>query len=205
MAHVLMVEAYVRQLLAARFGERASVEFDGGRPVFCLPGPAEPFVRVVGVRGRGLRVEVTATAAVQVRPSAALLEHLNDVNASLPYARVFLDEDRVVVQDTLLGDGVDREALDNAVDVVVWVARVHGPELAEAGGGQATVPAGDRVRDDAAGEPGGQSSANGRGSADTDAAATTDASGPRGAARTVPVDGEVASHATAAVSAAGYL
>lgn len=139
MAHAQMVEVYIERLLAERFGEALQVGTQGGRSVFVVPLPAAPLVRVVGTTGNGMRVLVTAAVAFEVTVSPALLGAMNDVNAELPYGRVFVVGDEVMVEDTVLGRCVDPASLHNAIDVVCWAVKAHGSALAEVGGGRAAL------------------------------------------------------------------
>jgi hypothetical protein len=135
MAHPRMVDAYVRELLGEAFGDEVRVD----RHAYILPLEARPVVEVVPAGGNALRVQVAAPVADGVAGVPELFEALNEVNARLPYGRVFLAGDRVWAEDTVLGESVDRPLLDNAIHFVSWVVTAHGPALAEAGGGQPTL------------------------------------------------------------------
>ncbi len=197
MAHAGMVEVYVEQLLAERFGEALRVGTEGGRSVFVVPLPAAPLVRVVGTTGNGLRVLVTAAVAFEVTVSPALLEALNDVNERLPYGRVFVVGDEVMVEDTVLGRCVDPASLHNAIDVVCWVVEAHGAALAQVGGGRAALS--DDVEEE---DP----RADARGGAHPPSAeATPEAVAAHGPAGQATVTGGVPAGTPGAVNAAGYL
>jgi hypothetical protein len=141
-----MVDAYVRELLDEAFGDEVQAE---GRS-YILPLEARPVVEVVPAGGKALRVQVAAPVAYDVTAGPALFEALNEVNARLPYGRIFLAGDRVWAEDTVLGESVDGVLLDNAIHFVCWVATAHGPALAEAGSGQASVADGGTDREKAA-------------------------------------------------------
>jgi hypothetical protein len=132
MAHPRMVDTYLRELLRQAFEDGLGVE---GR-VYLLPLRAEPVARVIGDAGNGLRVQVTARVATGVTVGPELYAALNEVNVGLAYGRVFVIDDTVWVEDTVLGEQIDRHLLDNAVSHVCWVTRAHGPDLAAAGAGR---------------------------------------------------------------------
>jgi hypothetical protein len=194
MAHPRMVDAYVRELLDEAFGGEVRVE---GRS-YILPLDAAPVVEVVPAGGNALRVLVAAKVAVDLTATPALLEALNQVNAALPYGRVFLVEDRVFVEDTVLGECIDRVLLDNAIHFVSWVVAAHGAALAEAGGGRpataddADPTVNDEVADVAAPAAGHLNAADGLADPTAGLIATS-------AGGAVPADAPVA------VNAAGYL
>ena len=197
MAHAGMVEVYVEQLLAERFGEALRVGTEGGRSVFVVPLPAAPLVRVVGTTGNGLRVLVTAAVAFEVTVSPALLEALNDVNERLPYGRVFVVGDEVMVEDTVLGRCVDPASLHNAIDVVCWVVEAHGAALAQVGGGRAALSDDVEEEDPRADARGGAHPLSGEPAPEAVAAHN-----PAGQAT---VTGGVPAGTPGAVNAAGYL
>jgi hypothetical protein len=194
MAHPRMVDAYVRELLDEAFGDEVRAEGRG----YILPLEAAPMVEVVPAGGNALRVLVAAKAAIDVSATPALLEALNEVNATLPYGRVFLLEDRVFVEDTVLGECVDRVLLDNAIHFVSWVVAAHGPALAEAGDGRPVTgddddpTASDEVTDVAGPAAGRPNAVDGL--ADTTAGLIATSAG-----------GAVPADAPVAVNAAGYL
>lgn len=135
MAHPRMVDTYLRELLDRAFDTGVEVE---GR-AYILPLRAAPVVQVIGDAGNGLRVQVTARVATGVSVGLELYAALNEANAGLAYGRVFVIDDTVWVEDTVLGEQLDRSLLDNAISLVCWVTRAHGAELAAAGGGHPTL------------------------------------------------------------------
>ena len=135
MAHPRMVDTYLKELLNQAFDTGIEVE---GR-VYVLPLRAAPAAQVIGDAGNGLRVQVTARIATGVSVGLELYAALNEVNAGLAYGRVFVTGDTVWVEDTVLGEQLHRSLLDNAISLVCWATRAHGPELAAAGGGHPAV------------------------------------------------------------------
>jgi hypothetical protein len=158
MAHPRMVDAFLRELLGAEFGDAVEVHGRG----YILPFPARPVVEVAPGHGNGLRVQIGAPVAVDVTAGPALYEALNDVNARLPYGRVFAQDHHVLIQDTVLGESLDGPQLDNAVRFVSWVVETHGPDLAVAGGGRPALddPDGAAAADPAEGAAPGAGPAN---------------------------------------------
>jgi hypothetical protein len=136
-----MVDAYSASSSARRSVTRSR----SSGHAYILPLGRRPVVEVVPAGGNALRVQVAAPVAVDVAAGPALFEALNEVNARLPYGRVFLAGDRVWVEDTVLGESVS-PLLDNAIHFVSWAVTGRTvPDLAEAGGGPAPA---DRRRTD---------------------------------------------------------
>jgi hypothetical protein len=190
MAHPRMVDAFVRELLDAAFGGDVGVQ---GRR-YILPLAARPVVEVVPATGHALRVRVAAPVATHLAAHRDLLEELNEVNADLPYGRVFLVDGRVWVEHTVHGATVDGEVLENAVDVVCWAVRTLGDRFAAAGHGRPAVtadPHGARGQGDATPAPG---RANG-----------VDVGEPATQLQLTPTGDEPLTDAPVAVNAAGYL
>jgi hypothetical protein len=145
MAYARMLDAFVRELLHDYFGD--DIRVDGND--YVIPFDAEPRIRVVEGSGPTLRIAVVALVAEQVTVTPDLLADLNDLNLSLPYGRLVLVEDRVLVQMMVLGESLDWPQLENALRFTDWVARHHGPDLAHQHGGfaptepQPPLPLGD--------------------------------------------------------------
>ncbi len=146
MAHARMVDAFVRDLLNDFFD--GDVEGEG--PRYRLPLPVRPVVQVVPGAGNGLRVQITTSVAHDVASGPDLFAALNDANAQLPYGRLFVVDGRVLMEETVLGETVDEESLDNAIRVVAWAARRFGEPLAAAGGGTPALDLEPTAADDAA-------------------------------------------------------
>ena len=134
MAHTAMVAAYLRELLDDLFGEDVVVQDN----THILPLAEEPQVRVVPGDGHVLRVEVRAPVARDVEPTPELFVALNDINAGLPYGRVYLIEDVVGVEKTVEGDELTFNSLDNAIRFCCWVVNAYGPDLVADFGGRTT-------------------------------------------------------------------
>ena len=135
MAHAAMVDSYVRELLGELFGELAG----DGQGGYLIPLPEGQRVRVVRASGVWLRVLADAVVLDGVEPSGELFGALNAVNAELPYGRVFWADGQVVVEHTVLGDGVDQGQLDNAIRFAGWVVSEYGPDLAHRFGGSSSA------------------------------------------------------------------
>lgn len=133
MAHAQMVDCFVRELLRRTFDEVSS---DGLG--YDLPLPAGQHVRVVG-HGQVLRVLVAAVAAEGLAPTFELLEAVNHLNSQLPYGRVWVEDGRLLVEQSLLGDTLEWVQLDDAIQFVGWVVTNHGVELARRFGGESVA------------------------------------------------------------------
>lgn len=132
MAHGAMVDSYLRDLLADRFGDDVTVRDS----TYVLPLDAVPRLRVVRGERHVLRVETAAAVALDVEPTPELCVALNEINASIPYGRVFLAGDVVIVEHTVEGDELTENALDNAIGFVCWVVDAYGSDLVEDFGGR---------------------------------------------------------------------
>lgn len=120
MAHPRMVDSYLRELLEDGF-EEVTPAREGGYEV-----PGEPRVRLL-VTGSGpsLRVLAIAVLAEEVEPTPQLLARINDINAGLPYGRLFVHDGEVVVEESIQGDSLSETLLDHAVAFTRWAANTH--------------------------------------------------------------------------------
>lgn len=133
MATVRMLDAFVRELLHDYFGDDVLADGDD----YVIPLDALPRIRVVAGTGPTLRVAATALVAERLTVTPDLLAQLNEINLSLPYGRVVLADDRVLVQTMVMGETLDWPQLENALRFTDWVARTYGPDLAHTHGGHA--------------------------------------------------------------------
>jgi hypothetical protein len=133
MAHARMLDAFVRELLHDYFGDDVLADGDD----YVIPLEALPRIRVIAGTGPTLRVAATALVAERLTVTPDLLTDLNDINLGLPYGRVVLVDDFVLVQTMVMGETFDWPQLENAIRFTDWVARAHGPDLAHRHGGLA--------------------------------------------------------------------
>lgn len=97
MAYVDLARSHVKECLREAFElPTLSVDDDGDVPF--AHGTA---VYYVTVRSDGKRVKVWANAVVGVKRTAALQREINEVNAGLELARVYLVQDRLVIEGVL--------------------------------------------------------------------------------------------------------
>ena len=132
MAHAAMVDTWLRHLLELRFGD----DLDERDELYLPPLACEPRVRVVPGAGHALRVEVAAAVARDVHVCPELFETLNEVNLGLPYGRVYLVDEVVVVEHTVAGEDLTGDDLDNALRFVAWVVDQYGLALVDDFGGR---------------------------------------------------------------------
>ena len=133
MAHARMLDAFVRELLHDYFGDDVLVDGDD----YVIPLDALPRIRIIAGTGPTLRVAAAALVAESVTVTPDLLTDLNEMNLSLPFGRVVLADDRVLVQTMVMGETLDWLQLENAIRFTDWVARTYGPDLAHTHGGYA--------------------------------------------------------------------
>lgn len=123
MAHPPMVDSYLRELLA-----ELDVEVEATDLGYELAGEPRIRLAVVGT-GRALRVLGVALVADQVEASSALLEHINEVNAALPFGRLFWQRGEVLVEESVLGGALTAALLDHQLAFLRWAARSQDEEL----------------------------------------------------------------------------
>ena len=111
--------AYVERLLMEQFGVRELL-VDGDGDVPFHRGSSACWV---SVETRGpLAVRVWAVAAGGLRPTAAVLREVNDLNGCAGLAKVVLEHGRVVVELRLPADQVTRRSLERACGHVLGLA-----------------------------------------------------------------------------------
>lgn len=104
-------------------------------------GTAACFVRVED--DDPVLVRVWAYAVVGARPTAKLLQELNDVNRRSRTAHAYFGDGFVVVEQALHAAGVDRDTLSQACLAAGTVADDIGAMIAAVHGGTTPFPAGD--------------------------------------------------------------
>ena len=128
-----MVRAYVETLLEELIGsEKVTPDHDGDYPVRYKS--ALYFVRLIG--DTDPVVQVFSRAVTDLKGSAKLYERLNEINATIRFARIFYVAGQVLVESDLIGQTVDREEFDAAARAVATITDHFGPLLVEAFGGR---------------------------------------------------------------------
>lgn len=80
-------------------------------------------------------VQVFSTVLRDVKRSSKLLQAVNDINANIAFARVYVVEHQIVVATELVAETLDAEELGNACNIVGRIADKVGSDLhAEFGG-----------------------------------------------------------------------
>ena len=130
--------AFVERLLMAEFEtDELTVDADGDVPFHC--GSAACWV---GIETRSaMAVRVWAVAAEGIRPTAAALREVNDLNLRAGLAKVVLVGGRVVVELRLPADQVSAGSLSRACRHVVGLADEVGVLFAGVFGGSTPYPA----------------------------------------------------------------
>ncbi len=133
MAKREMVENHVEKLLEHITGKDDLKRNEAGDWPFGL----ERGVMYVGVRGeKDANVQVWGVAAVEVPESPELYKHLNDTNNQVEFTRALYRDGEVVIATELVGESLDIEELQVAVDRVASGADHFGPKIVEACGGR---------------------------------------------------------------------
>lgn len=124
-----MVRTYVRHLLEEEFGEDLEVLGDG---IYDVPVGVGVRVVVVDSNERSRRVLITAPVIEVDGPTWDVLEALNELNATTPYGRYFVDGDGdVMVEDTLLAAALEPTSLFGSIAFVAWARRSQAEFLVE--------------------------------------------------------------------------
>lgn len=120
MANVEMLRPYVEQKVAELLGvEKVNVDDNGNIPIrsgsaVCfarlLEGPTGPMFRVFSPLLQG------------VKPTPALLERLNAMNADVPYVRFFHIEDVVYCSTDLVAENMQREEIEHVLSAITFNA-----------------------------------------------------------------------------------
>jgi hypothetical protein len=109
------VESTLKELLGL---EQLQVEADGTIPI--RRGSTAVFVRLPDEEPPTLHIFSPMLQGVSASPT--LFERLNEINAGMRFARVFLVEDKVIVATELRAETLDKEEVATAVDVVSGAA-----------------------------------------------------------------------------------
>ena len=128
-----MVRAYVESLLERLIGQdHVTADDDGDYPVRYKN--ALYYVRVVGDGDPVVQVFSVAVSGIARTPE--LLEELNTINSTITFARIFWVRDQVLVENELVGEGVEPADFDNACRAVATITDHFGPLLAATFGGK---------------------------------------------------------------------
>jgi hypothetical protein len=138
MAKKEMVEAHVQNLLCRITGQDSVKRDSDGDWPFAL-NRAFMYVRVVG--DTDPVVMVIGVAANQVAESSDLFKQLNEINNEIQFSRAFWESGTVYVAIELVGESLDIEELQNALDRVASGADFFGPKIVDLCGGETPTPA----------------------------------------------------------------
>ena len=133
MAKREMVEAHVENLLKRITGNEQLRRDDDGDWPFGLKHSVM-YVRVSG--DTDPTVNVFGVAAHSVPEGPELFKMLNDLNGTVQFSRAMWRKGEVVIATELVGESLDIEELQMAVDRVSAGADHFGPQIVEACGGE---------------------------------------------------------------------
>jgi hypothetical protein len=125
---------------------RVTQDPDGDYPF--RQGPAACWVQVCA--GDPVLIKVFGVAATGIRRTTKLLTELNEINNRAGTTHVVWTGGTVLVQQTLLAEGVDRVTLGHACTAVGSLAADIGPLTAAMFGGATPFPVGDEQREEGA-------------------------------------------------------
>jgi hypothetical protein len=142
---VQWLRAHVRQCLQEMW-DVGRVEIDNDGDIPFRAGVAAGWISAVA--GEPPLIRVWAHAAFGVKPTAAVLREINDINRRSRTAHVYWADGLVVVEQTLHADGVDVATIEQAWRAVCVVANDLGPMLAAVHGGATPFPTEEEPVDD---------------------------------------------------------
>lgn len=139
MSFVDLAKSHVRECLREGF-ELPSLMVDDDGDVPFSHGTARYYVTV---RQDGLKVKAWATAVYGVKPSAAVLREINEVNAGLQFSRAFIVQERLMIEGVLPIDGLTATDLRDLCVEIGSVADEVGQMISAVHGGVVAVPEGE--------------------------------------------------------------
>ena len=136
MTRAEIIWPFVEQTLVAILGDRAQRVDD--QLISAQHGSSRILVRLLD--GDEPRLQFFSPMLHDVPSSPELLETLNELDARLPYVKVFWLEGDVMIATELLAESVDRDSIGNALVVVADAADHFDDELKERFGGETAFP-----------------------------------------------------------------
>lgn len=125
--------AYVEDLLEKMLNiEHVVADSDGDYPVLYRDAPY--YVRVI--MRRDALVQIFSTPVVDVEPTPALFEELNQINADVSFARAFWVGRQILIETEVLADSLDLDTFENSCSAVGSVSLSVGQGLQERHGGE---------------------------------------------------------------------
>lgn len=133
MARLDRIRPYLEKLLSEGFGiPDLAPDPDGDYPFRFRS--AGYYVRLINEKSP--TVQVFSIALREVKRSPKLFTAVNDINAHIAFARVYVVDRQVVVATELVAETIDAEELGNACNIVGRVADEFGPLLQKEFGGR---------------------------------------------------------------------
>jgi hypothetical protein len=143
MASVDTVRPYVEQLLR-EFCETDQLVVDGDGDVPIRKGSTMYWVSLFEIDDEA-QVRVWSFMARDVPEADGLYRHLNEMNRTIRYGRVYYDADEgdVIVSSELLAGDLDPRELQNACECIGTISDAYDDDLVARFGGRVFFPDGD--------------------------------------------------------------
>ncbi len=138
MASLDTVRPYVEQLLK-EFCETQNLVVDGDGDVPIRKGSTMYWVSLFEIEDEA-QVKVWSFMARDVPETDALYRHLNEVNSTIRYGRVYYEDGDVIVSTELLAEDLDPRELQNACECVGTISDAHDDALVARFGGRVSFP-----------------------------------------------------------------
>jgi len=139
MASVDRVRPYIEQLLR-EFCETDHLVVDGDGDVPIRKGSTMYWVSLFEIEGEA-QVRVWSFMARDVPESDGLYRHLNEMNRTIRYGRVYYDDEGdVIVSSELLAGDLDPRELQNACECIGTISDAYDNDLVARFGGRVFFP-----------------------------------------------------------------
>ncbi len=138
MARVETVRPYVEQLLR-EFCETEQLVVDGDGDVPIRKGSTMYWVSLFEIEEEA-QVRVWSFMARDVPEAEGLYRHLNAVNSTIRYGRVYYEDGDVIVSYELLAEDLDPRELQNACECIGGISDAYDDALVAEFGGRVFFP-----------------------------------------------------------------
>lgn len=138
MARVDTVRPYVEQLLR-EFCETEHLVVDGDGDVPIRKGSTMYWVSLFEIEEEA-QVRVWSFMARDVPEADGLYRHLNEVNSSISYGRVYYEDGDVIVSSELLAENLEPRELQNACECIGGISDAYDDDLVAKFGGRVFFP-----------------------------------------------------------------
>ena len=138
MARVDTVRPYVEQLLR-EFCETDQLVVDGDGDIPIRKGSTMYWVSLFEIEEEA-QVRVWSFMARDVPEAEGLYRHLNKVNSTISYGRVYYEDGDVIVSSELLAEDLDPRELQNACECIGSISDAYDDALVAEFGGRVFFP-----------------------------------------------------------------